>query len=36
MSHKIIQAIESEYMQTAKAVPAFQAGDTVVVQVKVK
>src|SRR5579871_5059229 len=36
MSNKIIQAIEKEYMQNAKTLPAFQAGDTVIVQVKVK
>ena len=36
MSHKIIQALETEYMQPMKALPAFQPGDTVVVQVKVK
>lgn len=36
MSNKIIQAIETEYMKTAKALPNFQPGDTVVVQVKVK
>ena len=36
MSCKIIQSIENEYLQTAKTLPAFQPGDTVVVQVKVK
>ena len=36
MSNKIIQAIETEYLQNAKTLPDFQAGDTVVVQVKVK
>lgn len=36
MSNKIIQAIETEYMQTAKKLPDFQPGDTVIVQVKVK
>lgn len=36
MSNKIIQALETEFMQTAKNMPAFQPGDTVVVQVKVK
>lgn len=36
MSNKIIQALETEYMQSAKVMPAFQPGDTVVVQVKVK
>lgn len=33
---KIIQALETELMQSAKALPAFQPGDTVIVQVKVK
>jgi large subunit ribosomal protein L19 len=36
MSNKIIQALETEFMQNAKTLPAFEAGDTVVVQVKVK
>jgi len=36
MTNKIIQALEKEFMQNAKAMPDFQAGDTVVVQVKVK
>src|SRR5687767_11735976 len=36
MSNKIIQSIESEFMQKVKALPAFQPGDTVVVQVKVQ
>ena len=36
MSNKIIQSIEAEFMQTAKQMPAFVPGDTVVVQVKVK
>ena len=36
MSNKIIQALETEFMKSAKTLPAFQAGDTVVVQVKVK
>ena len=36
MSNKIIQALEAEFMQNAKAMPAFGPGDTVVVQVKVK
>lgn len=36
MSNKIIQALETEFMKAAKALPAFQPGDTVVVQVKVK
>lgn len=36
MSNKIIQALETELMQSSKALPAFETGDTVVVQVKVK
>lgn len=36
MSNKIIQALETEFMQNAKTVPAFGPGDTVIVQVKVK
>lgn len=36
MSNKVIQALEAKMMQTAKPLPAFGAGDTVVVQVKVK
>lgn len=36
MSNNIIQALETEFMQSAKALPAFEPGDTVVVQVKVK
>ena len=36
MSNKIIQAVEDELMKSAKALPNFQPGDTVVVQVKVK
>lgn len=37
MRNKIIQAIENEYIeQAAKKIPAFEPGDTVVVQVKVK
>jgi len=36
MSNKIIQSLETEYMQGAKKMPAFEPGDTVVVQVKVK
>ncbi len=35
-NNKIIQAIESEFSKAAKPMPAFQPGDTVVVQVKVK
>lgn len=34
--NKIIQAVEAEYMQAAKAMPNFEPGDTVIVQVKVK
>lgn len=36
MSNKIIQSIETEFMQGAKMFPSFQPGDTVIVQVKVK
>jgi len=36
MSSKVIQALENEFMQAAKAMPAFAPGDTVIVQVKVK
>lgn len=36
MSNKIIQALEAEFSQSVKALPAFQPGDTVVVQVRVK
>jgi large subunit ribosomal protein L19 len=36
MSNKIIQSLESELMGPAKAMPVFNPGDTVVVQVKVK
>jgi large subunit ribosomal protein L19 len=37
MSNKIIQALETEFMQqNAKTIPAFGPGDTVLVQVKVK
>lgn len=36
MSNKIIQSLETEYMQTGKQMPAFEPGDTVIVQVKVK
>jgi large subunit ribosomal protein L19 len=32
----IIQALENEQMQAAKALPTFGPGDTIVVQVKVK
>lgn len=36
MSNKVIQALETEFMQAAKTLPAFEPGDTVIVQVKVK
>lgn len=36
MRNKVIQSLETEYMQSTKAMPAFQPGDTVIVQVKVK
>lgn len=36
MSHKVIQTLESELMQSKKALPAFQPGDTIVVQVKIQ
>jgi large subunit ribosomal protein L19 len=36
MSNKIIQSLETEYMQAGKQMPAFEPGDTVIVQVKVK
>lgn len=36
MSNKIIQSLETEFMQSAKVLPAFEPGDTVIVQVKVK
>lgn len=36
MYNKIIQSLETEFMQSAKAIPAFEPGDTVIVQVKVK
>jgi large subunit ribosomal protein L19 len=36
MSHKIVQAVENEFLKSVKALPDFDAGDTVVVQVKVK
>jgi len=35
MSHKVVQALETEFMKTAKPMPDFSPGDTVVVQVKV-
>jgi len=36
MSNKIIQSLETEFLQTLKNMPVFKPGDTVVVQVKVK
>src|SRR5204862_7288663 len=36
MSNKIVQALEIEFLKSVKALPAFEAGDTVIVQVKVK
>lgn len=36
MSNKVIQSLETEFMQAAKTLPAFEPGDTVIVQVKVK
>lgn len=36
MRNKIIQSLETEYMKSVKSLPAFEAGDTVIVQVKVK
>ncbi len=36
MSNKIIQSLETELMQSVKVLPAFEPGDTVIVQVKVK
>lgn len=36
MSNKIIQSIETKFMQSVKTLPPFEPGDTVVVQVKVK
>lgn len=36
MSNKIIQALENEFMQSTKVLPAFGPGDTVIVQVKIK
>ncbi len=36
MSNKIVQSLENEFMKSVKALPDFDAGDTVVVQVKVK
>jgi large subunit ribosomal protein L19 len=36
MSNKIIQAVEAEFMKSAKQIPSFEPGDTVVVQVRIK
>jgi large subunit ribosomal protein L19 len=36
MSNKIIQSLETEFMQSAKTLPVFGPGDTIIVQVKVK
>jgi large subunit ribosomal protein L19 len=36
MRNQIIQTLEKEFMQSAPKLPAFQPGDTVIVQVKVK
>lgn len=36
MNNKIIQSLESEFTQSAKELPTFKPGDTVIVQVKVK
>src|SRR5579872_2954350 len=36
MSNKIIQSLETELMKSKKALPSFQPGDTIVVQVKVQ
>jgi len=36
MRNKIIQSLEAEFMQSGKTSPAFEPGDTVIVQVKVK
>lgn len=34
--NKIMQAVEADFAKAAKAIPSFEAGDTVIVQVKVK
>lgn len=34
--NKIMQAVEADFAKAAKALPSFQPGDTVIVQVKVK
>jgi len=36
MSNKIIQSLETDFMKSSKALPVFNPGDTIVVQVKVK
>lgn len=36
MRNKTIQAIETDFMKSAKPMPDFKPGDTIVVQVKVK
>ena len=36
MRNKIIQSLETEFMKSAKALPEFKSGDTVLVQVKVQ
>ena len=36
MSNKIIQALETEWVEAHQPLPDFKAGDTLVVQVKVK
>lgn len=36
MNNKIIQSLETEFKQAAKELPAFEPGDTINVQVKVK
>lgn len=36
MRNKIIQSLETEYMKSVKSLPAFEAGDTVIVQVNIK
>lgn len=36
MSNKIVQSLETEFMQSAKKLPTFEPGDTVIVKVKVK
>jgi large subunit ribosomal protein L19 len=34
--NKIMQAVEADFAKAAKALPSFEPGDTVIVQVKVK